>query len=91
MLIRLGESAPSSLSTVDLRHLGGAIADIPPDTTAFWHRKRPFMVTVEASWEDPAAMLFGGNYERPVAVETTFDPGNRFSYNLNVEPRTGQP
>ncbi|WP_135302780.1 FAD-binding oxidoreductase [Haloarcula amylovorans] len=52
--IRYNESAPSRLSTVDVWHLGGAVADVPQDATAFWHRDKPFMLTVEANWEDPS-------------------------------------
>ncbi|WP_338729080.1 FAD-binding oxidoreductase [Haladaptatus sp. DJG-WS-42] len=48
-----GES-PSSLSTVDVWHLGGAIADRDADETAFAHRDAPYMVTYEANWEDAA-------------------------------------
>ncbi|AHG02284.1 FAD-linked oxidase (plasmid) [Halostagnicola larsenii XH-48] len=47
------ESTPSSLSTVDLWHLGGAVEDVPQDATAFWHRDKPYMLTFEANWEDP--------------------------------------
>jgi reactive intermediate/imine deaminase len=48
------EAAPSELSTVDIWSLGGAAADVPQTATAFWHRDKPFMVTMEANWEDPA-------------------------------------
>ncbi|MFC7202144.1 FAD-binding oxidoreductase [Haloferax namakaokahaiae] len=51
---RYGYDSPSSLSTVDIWHLGGAISDVAPDETAFWHRNSEFMVTFEANWEDPA-------------------------------------
>ncbi|MFB6129321.1 MAG: FAD-binding oxidoreductase [Salinigranum sp.] len=51
---RYNESAPSKLSTIDLWHLGGAVADVPRDATAFWHRGEPFMLNFEANWEDPA-------------------------------------
>jgi FAD/FMN-containing dehydrogenase len=54
LLTRYNELAPSALSTVDLWWLGGAVAEVPRDATAFWHRDRPFMVTFEANWEDPA-------------------------------------
>ncbi|WP_435359693.1 FAD-binding oxidoreductase [Haloarchaeobius sp. DFWS5] len=55
VVVRRGVRAPSTLSTVDVWHLGGAITDVAPDATAFWHRQQPFMVTVEANWEDAAA------------------------------------
>ena len=50
---RFGEECPSSLSTVDLWHLGGAISDVPEDGTAFRHRDRPYLLTFEANWDDP--------------------------------------
>ncbi|WP_224336737.1 FAD-binding oxidoreductase [Haloprofundus halobius] len=53
LVVRYGEERPSPLSTVDIWHLGGAISDVAPDETAFWHRDAPFMVTFEANWEAP--------------------------------------
>ncbi|WP_101296854.1 FAD-binding oxidoreductase [Halegenticoccus soli] len=53
-LVRRGEESPSKLSTVDLWHLGGAISDVERDATAFWHRDKPYMLTFEANWDDPA-------------------------------------
>ncbi|RKD95890.1 FAD-binding oxidoreductase [Halopiger aswanensis] len=54
LMIRYNEASPSPLSTIDLWHLDGAVADVPQDATAFWHRDKPYMLTVEANWEDPA-------------------------------------
>ena len=51
---RHGRASPSKLSTVDVWNLGGAVADVAPEATAFWHRREPYMVTFEANWEDPA-------------------------------------
>ncbi|WP_253738177.1 FAD-binding oxidoreductase [Halohasta salina] len=55
LMLRYNEAAPSPLSTVDIWWLGGAVADVPQDATAFWHRDKPFMLTFEANWEDPEA------------------------------------
>ncbi|WP_306060359.1 FAD-binding oxidoreductase [Natronococcus wangiae] len=52
--VRSNEAAPSALSTIDLWHLGGAVAEVPRDATAFWHRDKPYMLTFEANWEDSA-------------------------------------
>jgi FAD/FMN-containing dehydrogenase len=49
------EAAPSPLSTVDVWQLGGAIADADPDASAFAGRHAPFLLGVEANWEDPDA------------------------------------
>jgi FAD/FMN-containing dehydrogenase len=54
LMVRYNEAAPSMISTVDLWWLDGAVADVPQDATAFWHRDKPYMVTFEANWEDPA-------------------------------------
>jgi FAD/FMN-containing dehydrogenase len=50
LVLEYNESAPSALSTLDLWHLDGAVADVPQDETAFWHRDKPHMLTVEANW-----------------------------------------
>ncbi len=46
--------APSSLSTVDVWQLGGAIERVDPADSAFAGRHAPFLLGVEANWEDPA-------------------------------------
>ncbi|WP_440989016.1 FAD-binding oxidoreductase [Haloarchaeobius baliensis] len=48
-------AAPSPLSTVDVWQLGGAIADVGMDESAFGGRDAPFLLGVEANWEDPDA------------------------------------
>ena len=37
-----------------LRVLGGKMARIPAESTAFGHRDKPFMLSVIAEWDDPA-------------------------------------
>jgi FAD/FMN-containing dehydrogenase len=54
VMVRYTKSAPSALSTIDLWHLGDAVEEVPQDATAFWHRNKPYMLTFEANWEDPA-------------------------------------
>ncbi len=53
LVVRRGLESPSDLSTVDLWQLGGAIDDLEPTETAFWHRGRRYMLTFEANWDDP--------------------------------------
>ncbi|WP_114576211.1 FAD-binding oxidoreductase [Saliphagus sp. LR7] len=53
-MLAANDAAPSALSTVDLWHLGGAVADVPREATAFWHREEPHLLAVEANWDDPA-------------------------------------
>ncbi len=43
---------PSPLSTVDVWHMGGAIDRIGAEESAFGGRQAPFLLGVEANWED---------------------------------------
>ncbi len=46
---------PSALTSIDLWGLGGGAASrVPEDATAFAHRDAPFLVALEANWDDPA-------------------------------------
>ncbi|MBX0324590.1 FAD-binding oxidoreductase [Halomicroarcula sp. F13] len=53
-IVYWGEQAPSPLSTVDVWELGGAITDTGTEESAFAGRHAPFLLGVEANWEDPA-------------------------------------
>ena len=46
------EAAPSPLSTVDVWQLGGAITDVDIEESAFAGRHAPFLLGVEANWEN---------------------------------------
>lgn len=48
-----GNAAPSPLSTIDIWVLGGAVADVGLEESAFAGRGAPFLLAVEAQWEDP--------------------------------------
>lgn len=39
---------------MEIWHHGGAIAHVAPEATAFWRRHVPFMVSLAATWIDPA-------------------------------------
>jgi FAD/FMN-containing dehydrogenase len=45
---------PSSLSTIDVWRLGGAVARVGADRSAFGNRHVPYLVNPESNWEDPA-------------------------------------
>jgi FAD/FMN-containing dehydrogenase len=45
---------PSPMGPVVIRQLGGALARVPADATAFGDRGAPFNVSVDSIWEDPA-------------------------------------
>ena len=53
-IVHWADAAPSPLSTVDVWHLGGAIAEIGTGECAFAGRSAPFLLGVEANWESPA-------------------------------------
>ncbi|MEX2080440.1 MAG: BBE domain-containing protein, partial [Dehalococcoidia bacterium] len=57
-LIALTLERPSAESTLDVWQLGGAIARVPEDGTAYPHRKAEFLLGIEANWhhaEDDSA------------------------------------
>lgn len=41
---------PSAESSIDVWFLGGASARVPQDATAFYNRRSPFMIGIEANW-----------------------------------------
>lgn len=51
---RLGTERPSPDSTLDVWNLGGAVAEVDPQTSAFPQRDAPYMIAIEANWGDPA-------------------------------------
>jgi hypothetical protein len=51
-IIELGKSRPSSLSTVDVWLLGGAIDAVSPSDAAFPHRGARHLLGLESNWRD---------------------------------------
>ena len=49
-IIRAVEQRPSLQSVVPIWHFGGAMTRVPSDSTAFFHRTVPFMVSFDAIW-----------------------------------------
>jgi FAD/FMN-containing dehydrogenase len=45
---------PGPLTLVNTFHMGGAIAKIAPEATAFATRTAPYMVSIDGIWDDPA-------------------------------------
>ena len=45
---------PSSLTTLDIWHLGGAMSRVAPEDTAYGDRSAPYLLGIESNWEDPA-------------------------------------
>ena len=53
--------------------MGGAIADVDPEATAFAERGSPYMISIDGMWEDPAAD------ERTIGwIRQTWDEVSRF-------------
>lgn len=52
-LIAHAEAAPSDHSTIDIWYQGGAMSRIGADETAFGDRSAPFLLGIEANWEEP--------------------------------------
>ncbi|QLG27162.1 FAD-binding oxidoreductase [Halorarum halophilum] len=52
-IVYWSDVAPSPLSTVDVWQLGGAIAQVGVEDSAFAGRHAPFLLGVEANWERP--------------------------------------
>ena len=44
---------PAPLTIVNLWHMGGAIADVDPEDSAFAERSSPFMCSIDGNWADP--------------------------------------
>jgi FAD/FMN-containing dehydrogenase len=49
-LVQHAQARPSTLSSVDVWALGGAIRREPPGGSAFSHRDRPYLLGIEANW-----------------------------------------
>jgi FAD/FMN-containing dehydrogenase len=54
VLIEQFAAVPSPLSAVAIEHLGGAVARMDPDATAFGDRSAPYSVVITGEWVDPA-------------------------------------
>jgi FAD/FMN-containing dehydrogenase len=50
-----GAERPTPMSTVEVWALGGAMGRVRPEATAFYHRRAPFLLTIEANGTDPLA------------------------------------
>jgi FAD/FMN-containing dehydrogenase len=48
------QQSPTPFSVVHLRGMGGAVARVSPDATAFAHRSQRYFVTIIGLWLDPA-------------------------------------
>lgn len=51
-MIRQAETRPAPESLIVLWHLGGAMARVPDDATAFGKRSAPFLYSLDTTWTD---------------------------------------
>jgi hypothetical protein len=58
---------PSAASTFDFHHMGGAIARVPDDATAFGDRRSTFCFNIVGVWNDPAADASNQQWAREFA------------------------
>jgi hypothetical protein len=52
-LIAHAENAPSDHSTIDIWYQGGALGRVEASETSFGDRSAPFLLGIEANWEEP--------------------------------------
>jgi len=55
LLVEAAVSIPSQDNQIELAYLGGAVAQIAADETAFGDRSAPFVLTLLSNWSDPSA------------------------------------
>jgi FAD/FMN-containing dehydrogenase len=78
-LLALNRESPSHHSTLDLWQLGGAANRIGPDETAFGDRAAPFLLGVEANWENAAEDAAQIEWARKVyRTMEPFSTGNEY-------------
>lgn len=53
-LVDLAARRPSPLTSLDIWINGGAISDVPDEATPVGNRAAPYMIGIEANWDDPA-------------------------------------
>ncbi len=64
---------PAPLTLLNTFHMGGAIADVDPEATAFADRTSPYMISIDGNWPDADQTARGKAW-----VRATFDEVSRF-------------
>jgi FAD/FMN-containing dehydrogenase len=79
LFARYAASRPSQLSSIDVWALGGAMRNEPGGGSAFAKRDAPFLLGVEANWEDPAADDANIAWARELVAEAAgLSPGGTY-------------
>lgn len=74
-LVAHARRRPTNISSLDIWVLGGAVARVPPDATAFAHRSAPYLLGIEANWTDVTQDAANVEWARDV-----YDDMQRFSH-----------
>ena len=64
---------PAPLTLLNTFHMGGAIAEVDPEATAFADRTSPYMISIDGMWPDAEQTARGKAW-----VRATFDEVSRF-------------
>jgi FAD/FMN-containing dehydrogenase len=72
VIVEHTSAMPSPTSTFDFHHMGGAVARVPDDATAFGDRRTAYCFNIVGVWDDPAADDTNRNWARTFA--SSIDP-----------------
>jgi FAD/FMN-containing dehydrogenase len=82
VILALAEHArrrPSPISSMDVWALGGALRREPAGGSAFSHREAPFMLGIEANWDDPTQDAENISWARDLYADMErFSPGGLY-------------
>ena len=81
-IIDYADKRPSLMSSVDIWALGGRAAKIDPDSAAFFHRKSPYMIGIEANWENQDQSQPNIDWARNIYSDLTKNNGNGLYLNF---------
>jgi FAD/FMN-containing dehydrogenase len=89
-LTALAASRPSPLTSLDVWINGGAIADVPDADSPVGNRSAPYMVGIEANWDDPAQDRANIEWARAAsaALEPFSSPGAYLNFDDLGDPET---
>ena len=106
-LTHLADARPTPLAMVEVMQMGGAIADVDPEATAFAQRTAPYLVAIDSNWakaEDDAANVAwvrdGWDRLRPYGSGEVYlnfsgrdggDAGRRGGHRAGPQPRAARP
>jgi FAD/FMN-containing dehydrogenase len=54
LIVGLGQERTSPMTLFALRHLGGAVSQLPDDATAYGNRRALYNLSIDSTWQDPS-------------------------------------